>query len=131
MNAPTIISVSAAIGQSVPDALLEEMRRAEIAEMYAADLESRFAQRHFVADLQSNPRTYPRTWASAYRMMWDVMHDVHQGIFRALICLRHNLINEARALLVAAEHEAEFDSEDEPVSEFHSSDIDMSDDDMV
>ena len=131
MNAPSILSLSAAIGQSVPDALLEEMRRAEIAEMYAADLESRFAQRHFVADLQSNPRTYPRTWASAYRMMWDVMHDVHQGIFRALICLRHNLIDEARALLVAAEHEAEFDSEDEPVSEFHSSDIDMSDDDMV
>ena len=131
MNAPTIISVSAAIGQSVPDALLEEMRRAEIAEMYAADLESRFAQRHFVANLQTNPRTRPRTWESAYRMMWDVMRDVHQGIFWALICLRHNLIDEARALLVAAEHEAEFDSEDEPVSEFHSSDIDMSDDDMV
>ena len=131
MNAPTIISVSAANGQSVPDALLEEMRRAEIAEMYAADLESRFAQRHFVADLQSNPRTYPRTWASAYRMMWDVMDVVHHAIFRAIGCLRRNRVDEARALLVAAEHEAEFDSEDEPVSEFHSSDIDMSDDDMV
>ena len=130
MNAPTIISVSAAIGQSVPDALLEEMRRAEIAEMYAADLESRFAQRHFVADLQSNPRTRARTWASAYRMMWDVMHGVHQAIFRAIICLRHNLIDEARVLLIAAEYEADFDSEDEPVSEFHSSDED-SDEDMV
>ena len=126
MDAPNVVSLSAAVGLAVPEALLEEMRRAEAAEMYAADLESRFAQRHFVANLQTNPRTRPRTWASLFRMAWVTMEEVHRLIFRAIGCLRRNRIDEARVLLIEAEYAADFDGAEDPMSE---DDVDT--DDMV
>ena len=129
MNAPSILSLSAAIGQAVPDALLEEMRRAETAEMYAADLESRFAQTHFVANLQTHPNAGLRTWESAYRMLLNVLADLHQGITQAIAHLRWNRIGEAEVVLTRLEVEAGFDSDADPRSD--EDDPTSDEDDMV
>ena len=123
MDAPTILSLSAAIGHDVPDALLEEMRLRELDRMRWVDLESRFAQRHFVANLQTHPNAGSRTWESAYRMLLNVLADLRHSIAQAMIHLRWNRIGEAEVVLTRAEVEADAGSEDEPMSD--------EDDDMV
>ena len=108
MDAPNVVSLSAAVGLAVPEALLEEMRLSELHRMRWVDLESRMAQHHYASNLQLNTRTRPRTWASLFRIAWVAMEEVQRLIFRAIGCLRRNRIDEARVLLIKAEDAADF-----------------------
>ena len=123
MDAPTILSLSAAIGHDVPEALLQEMQRAETERMGRNELESYIAQKHFLANLQTHPNAGSRTWESAYRMLLNVLTDLRHGIAQAVAHLRWNRIGEAEVLLTRLEVEADADSEDSPMSD--------EDDDMV
>ena len=127
MDAPNILSLSAAIGQAVPDALLEEMRLRELDRMRWVDLESRFAQRHFVENLQTHPTARPRTWESAFRICMNLGADLYHAIRQAIIHLRWNRIGLAEEVLARAELQ-QADHEDEPMSE---DDADIEDGDMV
>ena len=123
MDAPTILSLSAAIGHDVPEALLQEMQRAETERMGRNELESYIAQKHFLANLQTHPNAGSRTWESAYRMLLNVLTDLRHGIAQAVAHLRWNRIGEAEVLLTRLEVEVDADSEDSPMSD--------EDDDMV
>ena len=123
MDAPTILSLSAAIGHDVPEALLQEMQRAETERMGRNELESYIAQKHFLANLQTHPNAGSRTWESAYRMLLNVLTDLRHGIAQAVAHLRWNRIGEAEVVLTRLEVEADADSEDSPMSD--------EDDDMV
>ena len=123
MDAPTILSLTAAIGHDVPEALLQEMQRAETERMGRNELESYIAQKHFLANLQTHPNAGSRTWESAYRMLLNVLTDLRHGIAQAVAHLRWNRIGEAEVLLTRLEVEADADSEDSPMSD--------EDDDMV
>ncbi len=129
MDAPTILTLSAAIGQAVPDALLEEMRLRELDRMRWVDLESRFAQRHFIANLQTHPNAGSRTWESASRMLLNALADIHRGITQAIAHLRWNRIGEAEVVLTRLEVEAGFDSDADPRSD--EDDPTSDEDDMV
>ena len=84
MDAPNVVSLSAAIGQAVPDALLEEMRLRELDRMRWVDLESRLAQTHFASNLQTHPNAGLVTWQTAHRRLWNLVADMNQAINEAL-----------------------------------------------
>ena len=117
MDAPTIVSLSAACGYAVPEALVEEMRQRELERMRRHDLESYVAQTHYTHDLQVTRRINPRTWLSWGRRAWVTMQRVHALIVRAWLCVRQNRHAETETLLVEAEFHADWelwrDSEDE------------------
>ena len=112
MDAPNVVSLSAAIGQAVPDALLEEMRRAETAEMYAADLESRFAQTHFVANLQTHPNAGLTTWETAHGRLWNMVGDMNQAIEQAIAHLFAGRFGQAEDVLTRLQDGSEDENVD-------------------
>ena len=117
MDAPSIVSLSAACGLAVPEALLEEMQLREMERMRRHDLESYMAQAHYSYNLQVTRRINPRTWQSLFRRAWVTMERVHALIVRAWLCVRRNRHDETETLLVEAEYAADWelwrDSEDE------------------
>ena len=110
MDAPTIVSLSAACGHAVPAALEEEMRRAELNAMRWHDLESYLAQRHYTQDLLVTPNAPRITWQTAWRRAWNAAWDLGHAMRRALVFLRLGSIGPAEQVLQAALGE---DSDDE------------------
>ena len=110
MDAPTIVSLSAAVGYAVPEALVEEMRLGELERMRRHDLESYMAQRHYVSDLLAEPNALLVTWRTAFTRAWNAAWDLGHAMRRALVFLRLGSIGPAEQVLQAALDE---DSDDE------------------
>ncbi len=125
MDAPTIVSLSAACGYAVPEALVEEMRLGELERMRRHDLESYVAQTHYTHNLQVTPRIQPQTWRTSFWRAWVLLWRVHRRITRAWLCLRRNQIDEAETLLVEAEHLADWVWSDEEDGEEGGEDDDV------
>ena len=102
MDAPTIVSLSAAVGYAVPEALVEEMRLGELERMRRHDLESYMAQRHYVSDLLAEPNALLVTWRTAFTRAWNAAWDLRHAMRRALGFLRMGRISPAAYGLQAA-----------------------------
>ena len=130
MDAPTIVSLSAACGYAVPDALVEEMRQRELERMRRHDVESYVAQTHYTHNLQVTPRIRPQTWYSLFLRAWNLLLEIQDLVLGAMIRLHRNQIEPLRLLLIEVdrragsvwanndefgEEDAEDDSEDDAV----------------
>ena len=99
MNTMAIVSLSAAINQSVPDAVLEANERAEREAMGRNDLQSWIAQNVYTNNRQLHPNGPRRTWRGASLLMWDCMMGVRDGLGLALTYLcQHRLDSVFRSL---------------------------------
>ena len=105
MDAPTIVSLSAACGYAVPEALVEEMRLGELERMRRHDLESYMAQRHYVSDLLDEPNAPLVTWRTAFTRAWNAGRVLRHAMQRALGFLRLGSIGPAEQVLQAARDE--------------------------
>ena len=106
MDAPTILSLSAACGYAVPDALVEEMRQRELERMRRHDVESYVAQTHYTHNLQVTLRIRPQTWYSLFLKAWDLLVGIQDLVLGAMIRLRRNQLEPLRLLLIEVDRRA-------------------------
>ena len=106
MDAPSVISLSAACGLAVPEALLEEMRLRELERMRRHDLESYVAQTHYTHNLQVTPRIRPQTWYSLFLKAWNLLDGIQDLVLGAMIRLRRNQLEPLRLLLIEVDRRA-------------------------
>ena len=106
MDAPSVVSLSAACGLAVPEALLEEMRLRELERMRRHDLESYVAQTHYTHNLQVTPRIQPRTWYSLFIRAWVLMEGIQDLVLMAVVRLRRNQLEHVRELLIEVDRRA-------------------------
>ena len=106
MDAPTILSLSAACGYAVPDALVEEMRQRELERMRRHDVESYVAQTHYTHNLQVTPRIRPQTWYSLFLRAWNLLLEIQDLVLGAMIRLHRNQIEPLRLLLIEVDRRA-------------------------
>ena len=112
MNTMAIVSLSAAINQSVPDAVLEANERAEREAMGRNDLQSWIAQNVYTNNRQLHPNGPRRTWRGASLLMSDRMMGVRDGLGLALTYLRQHRLDSVHSMLVRLQVETEDRDED-------------------
>ena len=137
MNTMAIVSLSAAINQSVPDAVLEANERAEREAMGRNDLQSWIAQNVHANNCQLHPNGPRRTWRGASLLMWDRMMGVRDGLGLALTYLRQHRLDSVHSILVRLQVETEDRDEEDDVdgwvspSEAEASETSVPDDSMA
>ena len=136
MNTIAIVSLSAAINQSVPDAVLEANERAEREAMGRNDFQSWIAQNVYTNNRQLHPNGPRRTWRGASLLLWDRMMGVRDGLVLALKYLRQHRLDSVHSSLVRLQVEIEDRNEEDDVdgwvspSEAEASETSVPDDPM-
>ena len=115
MNTMAIVSLSAAINQSVPDAVLEAKERAEREAMGRNDLQSWIAQNVYTNNRQLHPNGPRRTWRGASLLMSDRMMGVRDGLGLALTYFCQHRLDSVHSILVRLQVETEDRDEEDDV----------------